>query len=54
MGEATNPGNKNVFMGLMQAINRMKYTPFFHLCERNSSYKDNNDNYPQMIQMLIE
>ena len=40
-------------MGLMQTINTMFYTPFFHLCEREKKFKTNKSNYPQMIQMLI-
>jgi hypothetical protein len=29
------PHNKNVLMALMQTKNKMKYTPFFNLCERD-------------------
>lgn len=53
MGEATSPANKNIFIGLMQLVNKIGYTPFFHLCERDKSFKKNNDNYPKMIKLLL-
>ena len=39
-GMATIPKNQNVFMGLMQTVNKMGYSPFFNLCDRDATLPD--------------
>ena len=42
-------------MALMQAMDKMKYTPFFYLCERNRKIFESkkNENFPRIIRELI-
>ena len=42
-------------MALMQAVDKMKYTPFFYLCERNHKFNNAKQNqyFPRIIRELI-